>query len=437
MKRSDNEPEIVTTDGWISPSTLFDSMESYFDSRIDLLQRKIQKGADGVHLKRALGGILKRGRSSSPEVLSEHFEKELQRLRLKVKVRMMSLSTAWRSSRVVRTREKVSFLFGVMSVLISALIFGMAPTWVHVAYTVQAMYLLPVRVYNFKKRQFHYFLADLCYVVNLMNFVYIWILPQSSTLFIACYCLSHGSVASAIVTWRLGMVFHDSDKVTSMFIHIYPPFVLSTIRHFYPNAEVRFPALRDIPRLEPWSALLYASVMYLVWQACYWKFVWVNRRSKIQSGERTTSLTFFLNHKRGWVGRLLVATPPDRRAQYFMLGQFVYSIITELLPIFLLYDSLYWSAGYLLFIFAVAVWNGGGFYIEVFGRKFERELEVLRKELAEANARSPQCSPALTADDTSTPVSPLLEPTATSSPPMLPTLGAPVPAVLALGGNDG
>jgi len=41
----------------------------------------------------------------------------------------------------------------------------------------------------------------------------------------------------------------------------------------------------------------------------------------------------------------------------------------------------------------VSVWNGGGFYIEVFGRKFERELEALRKELADATARSGRSSP--------------------------------------------
>ncbi|KAI0027293.1 hypothetical protein K488DRAFT_81179 [Vararia minispora EC-137] len=409
-------------------------METYFDSRLDLMSRRLAKRRENLQFRRAFGGVLRRGPSSmSTEALSEQFEREVARLQLKVKSRMTSLAQAWRSSRVVRTREKVSFLFGVMSILLSALLFGLAPKWVHVAYTVQAAYLLPMRIYSFKKRRWHYFLFDLCYYVNIMNFIFIWLLPSSQALFIACYCLSHGSVASAIVTWRLGMVFHDAEKVTSMFIHIYPPFVFSTIRHFYPNASERFPALRDLPHLKPYDALMYSTVMYLVWQVCYWKFVWVNRRTKIQSGERTTSLTFFLNNKRGWVGKLLVATPPERRAVYYMLGQFVYSIVTEIIPVFALYDSIYWSATYLLVCFSVSVWNGAGFYIEVFGRKFERELEALRKELAEANQRSsPQASPALTADDTdtSTPVSPILEPTTDSpSPPMLPTLGAPMPPV--------
>jgi len=60
----------------------------------------------------------------------------------------------------------------------------------------------------------------------------------------------------------------------------------------------------------------------------------------------------------------------------------VYHIVTELPAIFILYDSSNWSFAFLMLIFGVSVWNGGGYYIEVFGRKFERELEALRKELA-------------------------------------------------------
>jgi hypothetical protein len=44
--------------------------------------------------------------------------------------RMAKLATAWDSAKVVRTREKVSFFFGVHSLLISALLFGKAPEYV-------------------------------------------------------------------------------------------------------------------------------------------------------------------------------------------------------------------------------------------------------------------------------------------------------------------
>lgn len=47
----------------------------------------------------------------------------------------------------------------------------------------------------------------------------------------------------------------------------------------------------------------------------------------------------------------------------------VYAVLTELPAVFLLYDSSIWSGAFLILIFSVSVWNGGGFYIEVFGRK--------------------------------------------------------------------
>lgn len=48
----------------------------------------------------------------------------------------------------------------------------------------------------------------------------------------------------------------------------------------------------------------------------------------------------------------------------------VYAVLTELPAVYLLYDSSFWSAAFLLGLFSVSVWNGGGFYIEVFGRKY-------------------------------------------------------------------
>lgn len=378
---------------WTGAFTLLDTMETYFDSRIDLLQRQIQKHSDRLKMKAEVA--LKKHAQSS-DILAENFDREIRNFKLKVSGRMQSLVNSWQSAKVVRTREKVSFFFGVMSLLVSALLFGMAPEWVHVAYTIQGLYLLPLRAYTYKKRSWHYFLFDLCYYVTILNFIYIWFLPSSPTLFVACYCLSHGALASAVITWRNSLVFHDSDKVTSLFVHIYAPFTFTVIRHFYPNAQERFPALTQLPHLHPGHALLLSGVIYLHWQLLYWKFVLVDRRTKISSGQRTTSFSWLLNDKRGKIGQLLSRVTPERRAPYFMVGQFVYSILTELPAIYLLYDSPRWSGAFLILIFAVSVWNGGGYYIEVFGRKFERELEALRKELAENSNRSGRSSPTLT-----------------------------------------
>lgn len=101
----------------------------------------------------------------------------------------------------------------------------------------------------------------------------------------------------------------------------------------------------------------------------YWKFVLVDRRKKIESGKRATSFLYLLNSKGSAIGSVLSKFPQRHRELAFITGQLLYSILTELPAVYVLYDSPFWSNMFLLFIFSVSVWNGGGFYIEVFGRK--------------------------------------------------------------------
>ncbi|KIY45942.1 hypothetical protein FISHEDRAFT_48524 [Fistulina hepatica ATCC 64428] len=378
---------------WTGAFTLLDTIETYFDSHVDLLQRKLQKHSDRLKLK-AEGALQKMKNDDKFKIrelsgdFNEQLDRELKSFKLKISARMTTLSASWQSAKVVRTRDKVSFFLGVMSVLVSALMFGLAPQWVHVAYTAQAAYLLPLRWYKYKKRAWHYFLFDLCYYVTALNLIFIWFLPHSPALFVACYCLSHGSLGSAVITWRNSLVFHDSDKVTSLFIHIYPPFTFTVIKHFYPGSDEAFPALKDLSRISPWKALLLSGAICMFhYSYVIAQFLLVDRRAKIESGQRTTSFSFFLADKRSSIGRALASVPPRYRELSFMAGQFAYAILTELPAVFLFYDSPAWSGAFLMIIFAVSVWNGGGYYIEVFGRKFERELEALRKEL-EASGRS-------------------------------------------------
>jgi hypothetical protein len=118
----------------MSALTLLDTMETYFDSRIDLLQRKLQKHSDRLKLKAEETFKI---RDLSGEVLSEklteNIDREVKNFKLKVSTRMTSLAASWQSAKVVRTRDKLSFFFGVMSLLFSALMFGLAPQSVPVS----------------------------------------------------------------------------------------------------------------------------------------------------------------------------------------------------------------------------------------------------------------------------------------------------------------
>ncbi len=80
------------------------------------------------------------------------------------------------------------------------------------------------------------------------------------------------------------------------------------------------------------------------------------------------------------IGKIGQKVPENLREVAFMAGQAVYTFVTLLVPVFVLYDSKVWCTIYLLAVFGVSVWNGASFYMEVFSRKFEKELLALRKE---------------------------------------------------------
>jgi hypothetical protein len=126
-----------------------------------------------------------------------------------------------------------------MTVLSSALVFGLAPEWIPILYTVQSGFYLPTRIWTYKRKAWHYFLWDMCYYVNLLDLVWMWFFPSNTIFFTACYLLSLGPLASAIVTWRNSLVFHSLDKVTSLFIHFCSSSSSVSSPHLLPLNPVR------------------------------------------------------------------------------------------------------------------------------------------------------------------------------------------------------
>ena len=105
--------------------------------------------------------------------------------------------------------------------------------------------LLSLRCYLYRQYKWHYFLLDFCYFVNGLGFLVVLRhasqAPSHSTC--VCHALRHadrsplsrspaawqtlfisssGPVLLAIVAWRNSLVFHSLDKVTSVYIHLFP-----------------------------------------------------------------------------------------------------------------------------------------------------------------------------------------------------------------------
>ncbi|GAA5909656.1 hypothetical protein JCM6882_008456 [Rhodosporidiobolus microsporus] len=311
----------------------------------------------------------------------ERLERKYREVRNRTRESVSKLVVKWEEEKTVRLRDKISFVCGVMNVLISALLLGFHPTWIPEWYSGQMVFYMPMRIFTYKRKMYHYFLFDLCYFVNILTLSYLWLFPSSVILFEACWGLTLGTLGAAIPLWRNSLVFHSLDKVISLAIHILPPFVFVVIRHFYPRdlALERYPALAELEHLKPWRTISIGLGVYLFWQINYWYFVIQLRADKIKEG-RATSFTFMIADKRRLIGKIAAKVPEKWREAAFMGGQAVYTFVTLLIPVFVLYDSKTWSSVYLIWLFATSAWNGASFYMEVFARKFEKELLALRKE---------------------------------------------------------
>lgn len=178
--------------------------------------------------------------------------------------RVDKLQERWQDAKTVRLRDKVCFVIGIMNLVISSLVFAFSPQYVPLLYGIQSLYFLPLRIYSYRKLQWHYFLYDYCYFAAILNLVYLYVFPKSQMLFLVVYCSAHGPLAFSVATWRNSYVPHSLEKMISLFIHIYPPFVFTTIVHFIPReiSVVKYPALKDLDVMNPWNAFFLNVLCY-------------------------------------------------------------------------------------------------------------------------------------------------------------------------------
>ncbi|KAL2074500.1 hypothetical protein VTL71DRAFT_8278 [Oculimacula yallundae] len=391
--------------------TVFDLLDNFaLPQQLEKLQRNISAQTDKVRKQR---DALKTRGSYAKERVVEQWrrrvptaDEQLERYRKKMRENVDRLGKRWNDTKVVTAREKFAFICGVLNVLISGFLIGGYPELFHYWYTAQLLYFMPIRYYTYQKRGYHYFLADLCYFVNFMCVLTIWFFPNSKRLFISTYCLAFGNNAIAIAMWRNSMVFHSFDKVTSLFIHIMPCVTLHCLVHLITPAYQadRFPAIWTIKTSPPGSKThygllamtLWSTIPYAVWQLSYHFLITVRRREKIAAGRPTSFTWLRKSYSKAWIGKLVLSLPNSLQEPAFMLIQYSYAVAT-MLPCPLWFWYRYASASFLMAVFCWSVYNGATYYIDVFGKRFQNELEAMKKDMLKwQNSPDMMTSPLMT-----------------------------------------
>jgi hypothetical protein len=198
--------------------TVFDLLDNLaLSQRLEKLQRTINLQKDKVKQQReklksssvnAKNRVVGEWKKRVPTA-----DEQLDKYRRRMKHGVERLGKQWNATATVTLREKISFIAGVLNIFVSGYLIGGHPEYFYIWFSVQLLYFMPIRYYRYHKKGYHYFLADLCYFVNMLCMLSIWVFPQSARLFISTFCLTFGNNAVAIAMWRNSMVFHSMDKV--------------------------------------------------------------------------------------------------------------------------------------------------------------------------------------------------------------------------------
>ena len=86
---------------------------------------------------------------------------------------------------------------------------------------------------EYRAENYHLFMLDFCYFMNVSVLMQTILFPNCLVWFKANYALCMGVLMMAILVWQNSLVFHSLDKLTSIFIHVFPPLTLHLYRSYY------------------------------------------------------------------------------------------------------------------------------------------------------------------------------------------------------------
>ncbi|GMF00210.1 unnamed protein product [[Candida] boidinii] len=307
---------------------------------------------------------------------------ELIKLKSLINIKVDNLYNSLSKTIKTSKTEKLFYSISVYLIFFIGLIIGKYPQYLHILYSILFVILMPIRYLTYYKVGYGYYLVDLCYYVNALLMIYIWGFPESKMLYVTCFAFTFGTLSFAVITWRNSLVLHSIEKTTSSFIHILPPVVMYTITHQLPQdfKKKRFPGS---VKLEEWNfyyGIFYTSILYFIWQSLYHYFITIKRAEKIKAGKVNSFEHLRKSYSKNWIGKFVNGLPEPYPVIAFTFIQYFYQLSTMILcPIFFKYNIL--ASLFMSYIFIKASYNGATYYVDIYGKKLNKEVARLQQEI--------------------------------------------------------
>jgi hypothetical protein len=297
---------------------------------------------------------------------------------------------------VVRLIDRVSFFLGVVTFAATDFILASRPEYFQWLFLAVMPLLIALRIPHYTGLKYKYFLYDFCYVVNGLCVLSMFF-NQSVILRRAVFVFANGPLVIAVLAWKNSLVFHSLDKITSLFLHVFPPLLTYCWRWHATPSELALlcPNGAGNCNLDFSSYLLFPLVGYLIWQALYLvktevvdrheliadPGMWTSSRWLTQRPNAMRSLALVVCKKLSVLGKDETFDSEHWKTKIvFIIAQLTYTVVT-ILPTKFLWESQTLHVGFLMICLLASIWNGAQFYIDVFASTYQAKLT--RKTAAE------------------------------------------------------
>lgn len=307
----------------------------------------------------------------------------------------------------VKFFDKVAFTIGVLNMGVCQYFLLNRPDLFPMWYAIIIPLILGSRYFYFRGSGLQYFMIDFCYFAIFCSLLNLLMVRNSPVFFKVCFICCTGPLTLAIPVWRNSFVFHDYDKIVSVYIHILPSMLYYTMRHRGSHLDVLWStSMANVCTGDSCDSLrlldyFVALALYVFWQFSYLLKTEFLDKSKLDSNpELLTSLRWLAKDTKNAMARAFLnfyrklgvfgkEEEYDSRTlktkAVFVVAQLIFTVVA-FIPTPLMYYSPTFHLVYMLLIITNSIFNGASFYIEVFSKRYNTHIEKIEEmhEIARA-----------------------------------------------------
>lgn len=295
----------------------------------------------------------------------------------------------------VKFFDKIAFTIGVLNMGVCQYFLLNRPDLFPMWYSLIIPLILGSRYFYFRGGGLQYFMIDFCYFAIFCSMLNLLVLRNYPVFFKVCYICCTGPLTLAIPVWRNSFVFHDYDKIVSVYIHILPSMLYYTMRHRGSHLDLLWGGnMANICTHESCDTLrvtdyLIALALYMFWQFAYLVKTEYLDKSKLDNNpELLTSLRWLAKDTKNAMARGFLKfyrklgvfgkdEEYDSRTlktkAVFVVAQLIFTVVS-FMPTPFMYYSPAFHLIYILLIVTSSVFNGASFYIEVFSKRYNTHI---------------------------------------------------------------